>query len=432
MRICSTMIAVGLAGPLFAQGPLPQAGRPSAAQSLPGEPRMLPPIGSQPLPFPQAGQTQPAFSTPSNPAAQPQAEQPRSRPQPDPSVVLPRTEQLARIDPSLVTVRRLNDSWQLWAGPRMMRDFGQDAQSAQDALTAIRNLRPTEWAVIGSPRPVVEYGLVKGEPSPWLPYLRNSLPIDRKTVRAESVRGAWVVRDDRNILLNFGPYRGDAEQAAAVAKRYGFNRVGLIGSPTPTMAYYFTVDAPPSTNGPDENDPFIALTRASQEANLSRTAVDVPGVGLVGERTVLDMRRLDVRKERGEWVLANGADVLGRFGYSEMAARDALRVIRDVRLTEFCRVGTGMTFFLSHGQAPTRVSYAAQRERFDYTRLDARADGAGGWGVYEGAGRQLFPAGSREEADLVIRVIQAYQFDQVCQLGSSPKASLRFLAKTGR
>ena len=259
-------------------------------------------------------------------------------------------------------------------------------------------------------------------------HARHALPVDLKTLRPEPVRGAWVVRDGANILLNFGPNRADAEQAAAVAKRYGFNRVGYVGSPAPSSAYFFTgptVDAKPAAN-----DAFAALAAASQEASLTRTGVDVPGLGYVGERVAIDPRRAEVRKDRGEWVLASGPDVLARFGYSELTARDALRVVQDGRFTDFCRVG-GLTFFLAGGQPPTRVPFAAQGTHFDPAHLQVR-ELTGAWGVYEANGRRVLLAASKDEAELQLRVVRGYHFDQVCQVGTSPKASLRFLAKTGR
>ena len=388
-----------------------------AQNPQPGEPRRLP--------FAPG----PALS-PTPAEAPTAAEGQRHGPRPDPTVVLPKPERLTKIDASLLTARRYADTWQLWAGPELVREFGTDGRAAQDTLAVLRALRPTEWGTVGTPRPVVEYGLARGEAAEWAGLQRHDTPIELKTVRAEPVRGAWVVRDDANILLNFGPHRTDAELASAVARKYGFNRLGRVGpAAVPTVTYFYAdkaaADAKPTA------DPFLELTKASQEANLTRTAVDVPGIGLVGERIQIEPRQLDVRKDRGEWVLANGPDVIARFGYSEMAARDALRVVKDARLTEFCRVG-GLTFFLIHGQPPTRISYAAMGIRFDPSRLAAREVGSGQWGVTEGPGRVLFPAANKEEAELAIKVILAYKFDQVCQVGVSPKASLRFLAKAGR
>jgi hypothetical protein len=344
-------------------------------------------------------------------------------------VALPHREDLRPIDHPTVTVRRQNESWQLWAGRSLMRDFGPDRAAAEEALRTIRGLRPTEWATIGTARPVVDYALTNGKPATWAPNPKWSVPVDLKSVRAVSVRGAWVVQDDENIILNFGTDRPGAEQAAAVARRYGFNRVGMVGFPTPAMAYFYAAPVLAQQNkGPD---PTAALARAAQENQLTRTGVAVPGVGFVGERLTIDARKVEVRKDRGEFVLAHGTDVLARFGQSEWAARDALKVVRDCRFTEFCTVGPGATFFLVNGAAPTRVPFSVQGTKFDPQQVKARPlDGR--WGVFEGSGKMLFPAATKEEAEQLVRVVQAYQFDQLCQVGLSPRASLKFLAKTGR
>lgn len=254
------------------------------------------------------------------------------------------------------------------------------------------------------------------------------MPVDLKEVRADSVRGAWVLRDAGNILLNFGPDRAGAEQAAAVCRRYGFNRVGLVGFPAPKFAYLFAAPVA-GADRPAGADPSAALVAAAQEQHLTRTGVPVPGAGFVGERLVIDHRKAEVRKDRSEWVLAHGPDVLVRFGASEWAARDALKVVQDLRATEFCTVA-GVTFLLVNGAAPTRVPFAAQGSRFSPAGLQVRPADAR-FAVYDGAGRQLFVVGTKEEGEQLVQVIRAFQFDQTAQVGLSPRASLRFLAKTG-
>ena len=68
--------------------------------------------------------------------------------------------------------------------------------------------------------------------------------------------------------------------------------------------------------------------------------------------------------------------MIGRFGPSEFAARDALRAIQDSRFNEFCMVGSaGVTFFLVDGKAPTRVPYHVQGRRFDPNALKVAKHG---------------------------------------------------------
>ncbi|MBA4063891.1 MAG: hypothetical protein C0501_09300 [Isosphaera sp.] len=386
---------------------------------------------------------------PPNPLPPGVAPPPVAQPQ---EVPLPQPENKFALAAADVTLKRAVGGWQLWAGQRLLRDFGDREQDARDTLRVYKDLRPTEWAAIGSPRPVVEYALVNGRPPATLgvgvpedkkdgqpgvvgPGLggpavtgagaRVVVPVDLKAVRVEAVRGTWVLRDDDNILLNFGPVRADADQALAVVRRYGFNRVGVVGPPqAPVLTYLFVgPDAGPSDRGP--------LARAALQAQvdgLTRVGVPVPGVGFVGEMVKVDPRKLDVRKDGGEWVVAAGAEVVGRFGPTESAARDAARTLADARVTEFCRVGSaGLTFFLVNGRAPTRVPFAAQGRRFDPGALKVQQTG-GAWAVTEN-GRFLFGCASADEGEVLVRVVRAFGFDQVCHLGPTPRQGVSFLAK---
>jgi hypothetical protein len=144
-----------------------------------------------------------------------------------------------------------------------------------------------------------------------------------------------------------------------------------------------------------------------------------------------DPRRLEVRKEGGDWVIASGTDLIGRFGPSEYSARDALRTIQQARFNEFCQVGSaGLTFFLVDGKAPTRVPYHTQGQRFDPGLLKVRKIGEK-WAVTDN-GRPLLDCASAEEGETLIRVLKHYQFDQLCHLGPSPRLGVSFLAKGGR
>jgi hypothetical protein len=389
---------------------------------------VIPARGGLPIHSPMAPRQVPPLQVP--PGYTPAQQSDDRLPKPDASARLPKAEKITRVDYRTATVRRLGASWQLWVGGKAFRDFGNDADAADEALRAVRDLRPTEWGMIGGDRPVLEYGLTNGKPAPWVPTPKWSLPVDLQTVRAENVRGAWVLKDDENILLNFGPDQRDAEQAAAVAKKYGFNRIGLIGFPAPLMAYYFA--APVQARNQKGADPAASLVRAAQEQSLTRTGIPVPGVGFVGERILIDPRKVEVRRERGEYVLAHGSDVLARFGSSQWAATDALKAVQECRFTEFCRFGSaGVTFFLVNGAAPTRVPFSVQGTSFDPEKVAARAT-SGRWGVFESGGRMLYPAATKEEAEQLVRIIKGYQFDQLCRVGLSPRASLKFLAKTGR
>lgn len=397
---------------------------------------LLPPLNPA-GPALRPGPTPPA--SPVNPVAKPL------------EVTLPHPENKVAVSAMDVSLKRVSGGWQLWAGQKLLRDFGDREMDARDAARVMRDLRPTEWVTIGGPKPVVEYALVNGRPAmtATLPGAEEPkgpvsagivdtanrpiatgagakliIPIDLRTVRVEPVRGVWCLRDDAAIHCNFGPVKADADQALAAVRRYGFNRVGIVGTPTPVMTYFFV--------GPDAAPaPKNALTAISLQAQidaLNRVGIPVPGVGYVGEMIHFDAKKLEVRKDGSEWVVAAGNDVIGRYGPSEWVARDAARSIQDARFTEFCKVGSaGLTFFLADGKAPTKVPLMAQGRRYDLTSLKVQQYGQK-WAVTEN-GRHLLDCVNADEGEVLIRVLKAFQFDQLCHLGPTPKLGVSFFAK---
>ena len=189
------------------------------------------------------------------------------------------------------------------------------------------------------------------------------------------------------------------------------------------MTYFFAM--PEAEGFPNGGG---GIPAALQEQSLARTGIPVPGVGFTGEMVKIDARKVEVRKDGFEWVVAFGPDVVAKFGPAEYLARDSAKVIQDARFTEFCRFGSNnLTFFLVNGKAPTKVPFAAQGKRFDPASLRTQTV-ADRWCVTEN-GRPLFDVSCAEEGEVLIRLLKAYQFDQVCQVGQTARASMFFLAK---
>ncbi len=410
-----TQVLALSASPLLAQAPL--------FPGPPAEPRPLPPGFNQPkYPGPSSTMPAPALQAPALAPSERGSTPART------DVKLPQKEQILRVEGSSIIVRRQNDNWQLWAGTTLLREFGKHQSEAEDAVRQMRELRPTEWVSIGTGRPVVEYGLTKGEA--FIPTYepKHSSNVDLKSVRAENVRGAWILRDDSAILLNFGADRAGAEQAAAVVQRYGFNRLGWVGDAAPQMTYFYAMSGQHHGGAG-----FGAALKSVQEQNLTRTGIDVAGLGFVGERIVIDSAKCEIRKEKGEWVIAHGADVLATFGPSEWSARDALKIVKDLRFTEFCRFSPEVTFFLVNGQAPTKVPFSVQAARFDPEGLKVRPSTGGQFALFDGGYRQVFgPMATQQEAEQLLKLLKHYKFDQTCQQGLSSRGGLKFLAKNSR
>jgi hypothetical protein len=401
-------VAVGSAA-----GQFPEPGRFPAPPVGPGRPITVPAPLAQP-----AGFTPGVPVTPPLPVAPPGVVAP-----PTQLNALPYPEHLTPFDAGLLTARRTVTGWQVAAGPRVFRECGDDEAGAKDVVRVLRELRPTEWGTVGTGRAVVEYGLQNGRAPALSGSPRSSTAIDLRTVRVDAIRGVWVVRDDVAIHFNCGLIRPDAEQAVAVIRRYGFNRVGLAGSNPAAPALTYLYAAPDGDPAPPTNP----LAAAVAEQSLTRVGIPVPGIGYFGEAVKIDARRLIVKQDGPDWVVASGSEVLARFGPAEYTAREAARIALEARFTEFCRAG-GQTFFLTNGKAPTRVPFSATGRRFDPASLRAGPYGTR-WAVTE-SGRHLFDAADQAEAEGLVKLLKHYGFDTVCQVGTPPRAGMTFLAKS--
>lgn len=352
-----------------------------------------------------------------------------------PEVKLPQKESLARIDANSLSARRSSDRWVVGNGLSVVRDFGTSRDDADEFVRVLRELRPTEWGTVGTNRVVVEYALTSGAAAVPAFAPKNCVSIDLASVRTEQVRGVTVVRDDQAILLNFGQAREDAEQAVAVIRKYKFNRLGQVGPVGSGATFLFAQEvAANKLKQPSQlTGAYAQLASAMEEQKLTRTGIELDGgKTAVGERVVIDPKAVELKRDKGDWKLVHGTDVLATFGPSEWSGRDALKLVQDQRFTEFCKFNAEVTFFLINGQPPTRVPFAVQATRFDRDNLKVKLASGGKYGLYEGQGRLVFACDSEKEAEQLLKVIHQYGFDTSCQMGLGAKSSLRFLAKSGR
>jgi hypothetical protein len=142
----------------------------------------------------------------------------------------------------------------------------------------------------------------------------------------------------------------------------------------------------------------------------------------------IDHRKVEVHRDGLDWVVGFGSDVLARFGQDQNGARDALRFIQDGQFSEFCKAGPpGVAFFLTNGQTPSRLPLYVQGKRIDLNGL--KVMNFGERLAVADHGRLLFDVRSPEEGEAVIRLMKHFQFNQLCQIGSSPRTNLTFLAK---
>jgi hypothetical protein len=254
------------------------------------------------------------------------------------------------------------------------------------------------------------------------------IPFDPRSLRVEQQAGQWVLRDARVVLYGFGRSRTDADLALAVCRQYEFDQLGYVGHPTPVLKYLMK-DPVPRTVGP-ASQALVPVTAAMTAAELPRPRLWVSGVGEIGDRIPFDGRRLDLRRENGEWVLYAGRAAVGHFGSSERDARTTLELLEQFRVTELCRVGeSGFGFFLTNGRAPagTVIGTGAKPLRTDM--LNVRQVN-GSWAVCEGS-HPLFDFGERaDDARHLLAAIREFHFDYVAAVGNGRLGNTYLFVKT--
>jgi hypothetical protein len=144
-----------------------------------------------------------------------------------------------------------------------------------------------------------------------------------------------------------------------------------------------------------------------------------------------DNLRVDLSWANNHWQLKSGDVVLKDFGRRELEAHQALRLIRDLHLTQRGTVGspnTVMEYWLSNGRAPQGLAPGLRTVALEPNILSVAQD-QGQW-VLRDPRRVLFNFGRNEaEARQAQAVIQKYGFTQLALVGQAAPAMLVFMSQ---
>jgi hypothetical protein len=170
--------------------------------------------------------------------------------------------------------------------------------------------------------------------------------------------------------------------------------------------------------------------RAFAQAPGSPPPAPLPDLSQAEQLFRFDTRTADVQWSEQRWQLVAGGRVLKDFGRREMEARQALRAIRDLGLSEYGTVGSPrpvMEYWLAHGQGPQGTLPGLRSVPFDPQTLHVAKE-QDQWCVRDDR-RVLFTFGSHaEEAQLAEAVIRQHQFSEVAYIGQPTPSMLLFLA----
>jgi hypothetical protein len=145
--------------------------------------------------------------------------------------------------------------------------------------------------------------------------------------------------------------------------------------------------------------------------------------------TTFDPQRADVVWSQNHWQLVADGQVLKDFGRREVEARVALRVLRDLHLTQHGVVGSPhpvMEYWLSDGRAPHGLTSGLHVLALEPGQLRVEQT-QGQWTVRD-PNRILFSFGTQEaDARQALAVMQKYGFTQVGTLGGAGTTMLVML-----
>jgi hypothetical protein len=342
-------------------------------------------------------------------------------------------ENLITFDPQRVELEWRDNRWQLTANGVLLKDFGRRQADGREVQRLIRALGLTQLGTVGSPQPVMEYWLTRGQAPQGSPPGLRFTALDLANLRLDLVQEQWCVRDGARILFNFGPHRDEAEQALAVIHKYRFTHLAPVGHFPPAMTVF--VSDPDGAAGSRLTAPATLAARTVRPGSPPQPAAPDPlpqgrqfganelrpDLASLGEHVPFDWRQVQVRPEGREWRLAVGTYILARFT-NERDARTALAAVQHYRFNQHCLSGRpdpAFSYFLVNGRAPQGVMFGINGTPFRPEALTVRQDN-GRWVIGDSA-QVLIDFGERmEEAQQTLKAIQRHHFDHLCRIGSAP------------
>jgi hypothetical protein len=143
-----------------------------------------------------------------------------------------------------------------------------------------------------------------------------------------------------------------------------------------------------------------------------------------------DPSRLDLTWSNERWLLTAGPVVLKDFGRKESEGRQALRLVRNLRLNQYGTVGSPalvLEYWLCDGAAPCGVVPGCAIVSFDAAALHVE-ESLGQWCVRDGR-RVLFNFGPRADyAQQTLAILRKYDFTRAAVVGQLTPSMFVFLA----
>jgi hypothetical protein len=371
----------------------------------------------------------------------------------------PPSQNASRDSENLVTfmswdaeIRKVNGHWELWAGAVKLKELGNREADAREVLWLIRLLNLNQFGTVSKPLPVMEYWLSDGR-APQKVGRLNTVALDFEALQVVNSQGQWWLIDDTRPWFTFGAQADEARRALQIIQKYQFTDALYVGVGNPVMIVFLAGSekrpkeksnsmqqgGPPVPGGSKTpprseratNEPIKGPGQWFQPPQLhvnSTLAEPVTGNPMVH----FDWRQAAVRCEKLDWQLVADGQVLAHFGSRELEARQALRAVQALHLTERCQVGDPapvLTFFLSNGEPAHGLYFGAANQSCHADDLMLKRLGLR-WTIFD-YDRPLLALGkNQEEAQQVLQILKHYKVDHICQIGTADPPPVTIFVRT--
>lgn len=140
-------------------------------------------------------------------------------------------------NPANIAVIQANNRWKIADGSHWMFDFEGRQDEARQALRILRHYGANQTCYVGRPQPSLTYLLSNGAaPSGGLQG-EDCLAFNNANLAVIQAGGRWKIADGSHWLFDFADNKGEAEQALAVIRKYGFSHSCYVGRPQPSFTY---------------------------------------------------------------------------------------------------------------------------------------------------------------------------------------------------
>ncbi|MEJ2040712.1 MAG: hypothetical protein P8X55_17545 [Desulfosarcinaceae bacterium] len=146
-------------------------------------------------------------------------------------------EDCIEFNPRTAAVAKKSGRWKIVDGSHWMFDFGNNKAEAEKTLQIIKRYGMTKSCFVGRPNPSFQYMLAHGNAPSGGIQGEDCISFNPDRIAVKNVNGRWKIVEGNHFMFDFGNKEGEAKQAFAIIKKYGFTKSCFVGRPHPSFEY---------------------------------------------------------------------------------------------------------------------------------------------------------------------------------------------------